>query len=163
MFREPGASVSHGGSRWVFAYLSSGCVHGWMMPFMSKYRLSNSTSLGFGLVVSTGIRTPLHSLPCRRRRGRRVFTVASPSSRVSLVASIGSSQFCLHSGRTSLTSAGTLFKNPRTGRTRGGGGSGSLTQNRPRCHPDSTTTSTAARFHQSRQLVPAGLFASETC
>lgn len=49
------------------SYLSSGCVHGWMMPFMSRYRLSNSTSLGFGLVVSTGIRTPLHSFPCEDR------------------------------------------------------------------------------------------------
>lgn len=28
--------------------LSSGCVHGWMIPFMSRYRLSNSIPLGFG-------------------------------------------------------------------------------------------------------------------
>lgn len=50
-------------------YLSSGCVHGWMMPFMSRYRLSNSTSLGLGRVVSTGIRTPLHSRPCGNKPG----------------------------------------------------------------------------------------------
>lgn len=47
-------------------YLSSGCVHGWIIPFISKYKLSNSTSFGLGLLVSTGIRTPLHSLDCNR-------------------------------------------------------------------------------------------------
>lgn len=42
-------------------YLSSGWVQGWMIPFISKYRLSNSTSFGLGLLASTGIFTPLHS------------------------------------------------------------------------------------------------------
>ncbi len=35
-------------------YLSSGCVHGWMMPFISKYRLSNSIPFGLGFDTSTG-------------------------------------------------------------------------------------------------------------
>ena len=43
----------------VLMYLSSGCVQGWIIPFMSKYKLSNSTPLGFGAVVSTGISSPL--------------------------------------------------------------------------------------------------------
>jgi hypothetical protein len=32
-----------------------------MMPFISRYRLSNSTPLGFGLVASTGVFTPFTS------------------------------------------------------------------------------------------------------
>ena len=43
------------------AGLSSGWVHGWMIPFMSKYKLSNSTWFGLGFVMSTGCLTPLHS------------------------------------------------------------------------------------------------------
>ena len=43
------------------AGLSSGCVHGWMIPFMSRYKLSNSTWFGFGFVASTGGRTPFSS------------------------------------------------------------------------------------------------------
>ncbi|KAF2840077.1 hypothetical protein M501DRAFT_971962 [Patellaria atrata CBS 101060] len=37
---------------------SSGCAHGWTMPFMSRYRLSNSSPLGFRSRVSIGIFTP---------------------------------------------------------------------------------------------------------
>lgn len=43
-------------------YLSSGWQHGWMMPFISRYRLSNSISFGFGCEESTGILTPFISL-----------------------------------------------------------------------------------------------------
>lgn len=55
--------------RWYkkLPYLSSGCVQGWIIPFMSKYRLSNSTSLGLGLLVSIEALTPLHSFACESR------------------------------------------------------------------------------------------------
>lgn len=43
-------------------YLSSGWQQGWIIPFMSRYKLSNSTSLGFSLLVSTGIFSPFTSL-----------------------------------------------------------------------------------------------------
>ena len=43
------------------AGLSSGWVHGWIIPFMSKYKLSNSTWFGLGFVMSVGCLTPLHS------------------------------------------------------------------------------------------------------
>lgn len=41
--------------------LSSGCEHGWIMPFMSRYRLSTSNPFGLGLLVSTGMVTWLIS------------------------------------------------------------------------------------------------------
>lgn len=41
------------------------------MPFISKYRLSNSTSFGFGLLVSTGILIPLHSLGYGEKNEKR--------------------------------------------------------------------------------------------
>lgn len=40
------------------AGLSSGCVHGWIIPFMSRYKLSNSTPFGFGSVASSGSQLP---------------------------------------------------------------------------------------------------------
>src|SRR5579859_6248131 len=42
--------------------LSSGCEQGWTIPLKSKYKLSNSTLLGLGKVVSTGTLTPFISL-----------------------------------------------------------------------------------------------------
>lgn len=38
--------------------LSSGWEQGWTIPFMSRYRLSNSSPLGLGRVVSTGMTLP---------------------------------------------------------------------------------------------------------
>lgn len=39
-------------------HLFSGWQHGWMIPFMSRYRLSNSTSFGLAVVVSIGTLFP---------------------------------------------------------------------------------------------------------
>src|SRR5271154_2872857 len=46
------SSSSLGGGR------SSGWEHGWTMPLKSRYRLSNSTLLGLGVVMSMGTVTP---------------------------------------------------------------------------------------------------------
>ena len=53
------------------AGLSSGWVHGWMIPFMSKYKLSNSTWFGLGFVMSVGCLTPLHSWDWRKIINRK--------------------------------------------------------------------------------------------
>jgi len=50
------SSSSFGGGR------SSGWEHGCTIPLKSKYKLSNSTLLGLGRVVSTGTFTPFISL-----------------------------------------------------------------------------------------------------
>ena len=53
------------------AGLSSGWVHGWMIPFMSKYKLSNSTWFGLGFVMSVGCLTPLHSWDWSKKLNRK--------------------------------------------------------------------------------------------
>ena len=45
----------------------SGCVHGCTIPFMSRYRQSNSSPLGFGRVLSIGSSTSTPSSPVMRR------------------------------------------------------------------------------------------------
>lgn len=49
------SSVAGGG-------LSSGCEHGWTMPFMSRYKLSNSSPFGFFPRMSRGMSCP--SISC---------------------------------------------------------------------------------------------------
>lgn len=41
-----------------YTYLSSGCVQGCIIPFISRYKLSNSTPFGFGSAEFTGMHTP---------------------------------------------------------------------------------------------------------
>lgn len=48
-------------TRLYCTYLFSGWQHGCIMPFMSKYKLSNSTPFGFGWLESIGITCPLTS------------------------------------------------------------------------------------------------------
>ena len=51
-------------SNWQnYTYLFSGCVQGCIIPFISRYKLSNSISLGFGWLASTGTVTPSITLP----------------------------------------------------------------------------------------------------
>ena len=47
---------------------SSGWEAGWMIPFMSRYKLSNSTAFGLGCDVSTGMRSPAADQPGRCTR-----------------------------------------------------------------------------------------------
>jgi len=52
------ANMTHNNFLYDLKYLSSGWLQGWIIPFISRYRLSNSISFGFGWDVSTGILTP---------------------------------------------------------------------------------------------------------
>ena len=52
--------------------LSSGCEQGCTIPFMSRYRLSNSSLLGFGPLVSTGISIPSISRGCSSMTGETI-------------------------------------------------------------------------------------------
>jgi len=47
-------------------YLFSGCVQGCIIPFMSKYKLSNSTPFGFGNDESIGICSPSTSVDYKK-------------------------------------------------------------------------------------------------
>jgi len=42
----------------VKTYLSSGCVQGCIIPFISRYKLSNSIPFGFGSAEFTGTHIP---------------------------------------------------------------------------------------------------------